>query len=226
LQNTSGASSEDDIEKLVAKPTSPRKPGRPSGSHNKKPTEKEYVPPPAQVDAAPNKPSYRYEIPRPRNNAKPDPAKGDGYEITHDGTGVFDQRETFGYLSHFNDLYEALENMQKEIFELSKSHFGFEINDDDAKTRYLMTLSKELTNELVRYAGLIATGGPAAAAGWEEIFLTAELRTALAAGVIWQALKQHIFESLWFGASEEQLKIMEQGEFDMKSDECGECLSN
>lgn len=221
LQNTSGA---DEGEEVAPKPTSSRKPGRPPGA-NKKPTEKENKPPAAQLDAAPNKPAYQQEIPRARNNAKPDPAKGDRYEILHeDGeTGIFDQRETFGYLSHYNDLYVELADMQGKILKLSEDHFGFVVDDGDA-TNYLVKLSKEMGKELVRYAGFIAVGGPAAVAGWEEIFLTAELRSALAAGVIWQALKQHVLESLWYGASEEQLRVLEQGEFDMKSDECGECI--
>ena len=180
-------------------------------------------PPKAQTDSAPNKPSYQLEPPRPRNVAKPDPAKGESYAIKKDDDVYFDQRETIGYLMHFQDLHQLVDKMQGNITVCARQFASLEQIAHEDEEGYLSSLQRGLTGELRRYAGFIAVGGPCGVAGWEEIFLNSQLRQALVAGVIWLALKQHVFESLWFGADEELMKKMEAKELEMKGNEDGKC---
>ena len=160
-------------------------------------------------------------MPRRRNNAKPDPAKGDSYEMKEGEHVVFDSRETYGYLMHYDDLYKHVSKMQDKILDIGNYFAQWDIGRE-ASAKYLRALDAGLSEEARTYIGCIATGGPCGLAGWEEILLDLELRKALVAGMIWKALKEHVFESLWFGAEPHRTKEMEDLEYDMKGTDCGE----
>jgi hypothetical protein len=173
------------------------------------------------LSARPNKPSRKLEAPRPRNVAKPDPAKGASYAILDEERNITgDTRQKMAYLQHYDDLYTSLIQLQNYIQGLATAYFSYEV-DVQEKSYWLENLGRNLSDEFVRYAGFIGVGGACAVAGWEEILLTPQLRAALAAGVIWLVLKQHVFSSLYFGAAEEQYELFRDLELQMTKEECG-----
>jgi hypothetical protein len=175
---------------------------------------------PPQISAKPEKPSHDFDFDRQRARNKPDLAEGQSYENLHGEEVVFDERESLCYLNHYTDVFDAVNDVQSTILSVAKVYFGYSL-DDDEKRQWLQRLDKKMTEELRRYAGFVAVGGPCAAAGWEEIFLEPDLRSALAAGLIWKALKQHVFDELWFGATESQLKQLKKREEELRKEECG-----
>ena len=176
--------------------------------------------PEAQISARPDRPSTMRVVQRPRNIAKPDPAQGQKYDLNRDGQLVGDIREVSGYLHQYEDLYDDLNEMQERILELATDHFRDNI-PTGGMANYLQTLDGRMTPELQRYVGYLAVGGPCGLAGWEEIFLDSQLRIALVAGVIWRALKQHVFEALWFGADAAINAQLEENEVQLKGQDDG-----
>lgn len=174
----------------------------------------------------PNKASFRLENRGPRAAGKPDPAVGPPYEVERDGEIICDLRQTHSYLHQYNDLYDGVHELQEKIEELARSFTGGKV-DSQAFTKedWLLDLDENMSPELQRYVGFLAVGGPCGVAGWEEVFLNTELRVALVAAIVWKALKEHVFEALWFGASRRVNQELEELEIDMKGQECGMCLS-
>ncbi|EME82946.1 uncharacterized protein MYCFIDRAFT_90185 [Pseudocercospora fijiensis CIRAD86] len=73
-------------------------------------------------------------------------------------------------------------------------------------------LGKPENAQVVRYIGCLAIGGPKGEDGWAELLADQGCRKALVVGIIGRALKEHVFGSLWFGATAEQLTRLEDME--------------
>jgi hypothetical protein len=63
---------------------------------------------------------------------------------------------------------------------------------------------------LIRYIGRLAMGGPAGEQGWIELLADRQCREALVMAVVGRALKEHVFDDLLFGASEEVKEALHQ----------------
>ncbi|KXT05222.1 hypothetical protein AC578_8417 [Pseudocercospora eumusae] len=81
-----------------------------------------------------------------------------------------------------------------------------------APTFFRDLLAKAENAQLVRYIGCLAIGGAKGEAGWEELVSDQACRKALVVGIVGRALKEHVFGSLWFGATADQLKQLEDME--------------
>ncbi|KXT15697.1 hypothetical protein AC579_116 [Pseudocercospora musae] len=81
-----------------------------------------------------------------------------------------------------------------------------------APTFFRDLLAKPENAQLVRYIGCLAIGGSKGEAGWQELVSDQACRKALVVGIVGRALKEHVFGSLWFGATADQLKQLEDME--------------
>jgi hypothetical protein len=64
--------------------------------------------------------------------------------------------------------------------------------------------------KLVRYIGFLAQGGANGLHSWEELLTDEEGLTALVVGIVGHALKEHVFSSLWFGGTPEEIDLLEK----------------
>ena len=67
------------------------------------------------------------------------------------------------------------------------------------------------------YAGFVCSGGPVGEKSWDELLVRSDLRQAMVCGIINRVLKEHVLNSLLFGATTEQtkeLKAMERKQVD------------
>lgn len=62
---------------------------------------------------------------------------------------------------------------------------------------------------LIRYIGCLADGGPNGVEDWDNLLAGSETMTALLAGIISAALREHIFSALWLGGTSEQIEELE-----------------
>ncbi|KAL2350005.1 hypothetical protein BJ546DRAFT_1084974 [Cryomyces antarcticus] len=102
--------------------------------------------------------------------------------------------------AHFT---ESLCKLRNAVAAFAIAHFCFTI-PEAVQADTLAKIAVTATPELIRYAGFIAVGGPDGRAGWEKMFVQKNERSALAFGLLGHALKEHVFDSLLFGASAEQ----------------------
>lgn len=63
--------------------------------------------------------------------------------------------------------------------------------------------------QLVRYIACLAQGGPKREESWRELLANPERRVALVVGIIGTALKEHVFNELWFGGTDEEIGALE-----------------
>ena len=64
-----------------------------------------------------------------------------------------------------------------------------------------------------RYIGCLAQGGKENVAGWRKLLADTTCRRALVIGILGRALKEHVFDELYFGATaelREKLELLEQ----------------
>ncbi|TKA81718.1 hypothetical protein B0A49_00607 [Cryomyces minteri] len=90
------------------------------------------------------------------------------------------------------DFTECLCTLRNAVAAFATAHFCFTI-PEAVQADTLAKIAVTATPELIRYAGFIAVGGPNGRAGWEEIFVQKNERSALAFGLLGHALKEHCF---------------------------------
>ncbi|KAF2140098.1 uncharacterized protein K452DRAFT_60798 [Aplosporella prunicola CBS 121167] len=100
----------------------------------------------------------------------------------------------------------------------ANDYFNFEIPQAEKKT-IIPTLRKHLSREAAAIVGFIADGGPKGKKGWEELFFEPELRRGLVIAIIGFVLQEHVFGSLCFGATEEQIAELHEDEIEQRDDE-------
>lgn len=84
------------------------------------------------------------------------------------------------------------------------------------KSDVLSPLLRIENQQLIRYIGLLAIGGKSGKEGWQALLSDSVCRHGLISGIIGRALKEKVFEELWFGAEaglNERLKEQERDLF-------------
>ena len=76
----------------------------------------------------------------------------------------------------------------------------------------LTEIIKDWNEQLVRYVGCIAQGGIKGEEDWKDLLTDQKCRQALVLGVLGRALKEHVFNHLCFGGSEQLLDELSQQE--------------
>ncbi|EMC99318.1 hypothetical protein BAUCODRAFT_154961 [Baudoinia panamericana UAMH 10762] len=73
-------------------------------------------------------------------------------------------------------------------------------------------LAAKSHQQLVRYIGYLALGGPNGRTSWEALIASDECRRSLVWAITSHSLKEHVFDALWFGASEAEEKELQDQE--------------
>lgn len=119
------------------------------------------------------------------------------------------------------EIRDALWEMTSQIQDFAKQHFSFQVTDE-AQLRAVLPI---LPKETVKIIGVVASGGPGGAKGWEELFLESQKRQALVCAIVGNVLVEQVLQHLFFGGSKVQLEQMgrvqdllkhEDGEFASK----------
>lgn len=106
-----------------------------------------------------------------------------------------------------NDICNLLNKLKDQIKEFA-ADFS-KITQPDA----LSSLFKLDNSQLVRYIGLLALGRKGGENGWKELLSDPECRSALVVGIISRALKEKVFDELYFGCDDklhEELKKQQE----------------
>lgn len=77
---------------------------------------------------------------------------------------------------------------------------GFKTRPEHARTDVLSQLFRPESELLVRYIGSIALGGGKGSEGWQELLADEASCKAVVWGVVGKALKENVFDQLYFGA--------------------------
>lgn len=114
--------------------------------------------------------------------------------------------------SNDEDMCEQIDSLKQQI-----AHFvdDFPPRPKKAKSDVLSQLLQAENEILVRYVGSIAMGDGNGAEGWQEVLTDNASRSAVVWGVLGKALKDNVFDELYFGAWPElqaKLEQMERGQ--------------
>lgn len=106
------------------------------------------------------------------------------------------------------EIRDGLRQLTFQIRDLAASYFGF-----PADVTRLRSVLSSLPRETVGIIGCVASGGPGGAKGWASLFLEAEKREALVCAVVGNVVVEQVFQHLFFGGTEEQVKAMGEIQF-------------
>jgi len=76
----------------------------------------------------------------------------------------------------------------------------------------------ESNEQAVRYIGSIAIGGKKGERSWEDLIRDRACRRALVLGLVGRALKEWVFDELWFGCLGEESQALEEADMDFLDD--------
>lgn len=100
------------------------------------------------------------------------------------------------------EIRDALWEMTSQIQDFANQHFSFQVTDEAQLRAVLPTIPKET----VKIIGVVASGGPDGAKGWEELFLDSQKRQALVCAIVGNVLVEQVLKHLFFGGSKVQLE--------------------
>lgn len=83
------------------------------------------------------------------------------------------------------------------------------------KSDVLSPLLKAENRQLVRYIGLLALGGKGGRDGWRTLLSDEVCRRGLVCGIVGRALKETVFDELYFGAAAELSEKLKEQEQDL-----------
>lgn len=99
------------------------------------------------------------------------------------------------------EIRDGVWKMMDQIEDFAKVHFDFTVDE----TRLRPALDS-LAKETVKIIGCVASGGPAGARGWEDLFLSTEKRQALVCAIIGNVIVEQVFQHMFFGGTSAQIK--------------------
>lgn len=115
-------------------------------------------------------------------------------------------------------IVEYMKVFKKPPSEIELAKFAMERKKQPRKVE-LTEIIKDWNEQLVRYIGCIAQGGGNGEGDWTILLTDQKCRQALVLGVIGRALKEHVFNHLYFGGSEQLLdELSQQEKAKMKAD--------
>ena len=117
-----------------------------------------------------------------------------------------------------DEICEGVLSLLQDIITFSKSFEPFSEVDLPKKEEYLLRLLKPENKRLVRYVGYLTNSGAGRQLYWANLFFNTVRRRGLVVGIISHALREHVFEDLWFGGSEEEKAELFKMEVDQVDD--------
>jgi hypothetical protein len=100
------------------------------------------------------------------------------------------------------EIRDGVWKMMDQIKAFAKEHFRFEFKDK----KRLRAAFESMPKETVTIIGCVASGGPAGASGWEDLFVDSDKRQALVCAIIGNVLVEQVFQHMFFGGTAEQIK--------------------
>lgn len=121
--------------------------------------------------------------------------------------------------ARINDLVQGIQTFARETF---TSGTAQELDDQDV---FLDLLLQPEHKQLVRYITCLSMAGKGGEQAWVEFFKDESCCRAVVAGIVGRALKEHVFNDLFFGASDAQRARLEETEWeDAANNNDGKCL--
>ncbi|KAF1354435.1 hypothetical protein EJ07DRAFT_133204 [Lizonia empirigonia] len=127
----------------------------------------------------------------------------------HDAAAMLKDLQEPAYVCCDTEIRDGVWKMMDQIEDFAKVHFDFTVDE----TRLRPAL-ESLAKETVKIIGCVASGGPAGARGWEDLFLTADKRQALVCAIIGNVVVEQVFQHMFFGGTEAQIKEMAAIQFE------------
>ncbi|KAF3037987.1 hypothetical protein E8E12_008010 [Didymella heteroderae] len=112
------------------------------------------------------------------------------------------------------EIRDGVWKMMDQIEALAKEHFSFELRD----RKSLRAAFQIMPKETVKIIGCVASGGPAGASGWEDLFIDSNKRQALVCAIIGNVLVEQVFQHIFFGGTKEQIKDIAAIQFKHRND--------
>ncbi|KAJ4330096.1 hypothetical protein N0V95_010105, partial [Ascochyta clinopodiicola] len=123
-------------------------------------------------------------------------------EYGHDTAAMLEDLQEPAYVCRDTEIRDGLRKMINQIEDFAKAYFSFTVNDHSLLRPALESMEKET----VSIVGCVASGGPAGASGWEDLFLAPDKRQALVCAIIGNVLVEQVFQHMFFGGTEAQIQ--------------------
>ena len=133
----------------------------------------------------------------------------------HDTAALLEDLQEPAYVCRDAEIRDGVCKLTKQIEDFAKEQFVFVIEDG---TR-LRSAFESMAPETVKIIGCVASGGPAGASGWKDLFLTADKRQALVCAIIGNVLVEQVFQHLFFGGTEDQIKEVAAIQFEHRNED-------
>ena len=117
---------------------------------------------------------------------------------------ILDDLQEPEYACRDIEIRDGVWKLMDQIEAFAKQHFSFKLTDKKRLRPALESLHKET----VKIIGCVASGGPAGASGWEDLFIESDKWQALVCAIISNVIVEQIFQHMSFGGTEQQIKAV------------------
>ncbi|KAJ4316513.1 hypothetical protein N0V94_005432, partial [Neodidymelliopsis sp. IMI 364377] len=154
------------------------------------------------VSSSPQQPHTTSTESKEKWSNKPNRRAREILETNPSSTALLRDLQEPAYVCRDTEIRDGVWKMMSQMEDLVNKHFDFEISH---ATRLRSTF-ESLAPETVKIIGCVASGGPAGASGWEDLFLIKEKRKALVCAIVGNVLVQQVFEHIFIGGTEAQIR--------------------
>jgi hypothetical protein len=120
------------------------------------------------------------------------------------------------------EIRDAMWDVTDLMESFVEDHFGFVLEG-----KLMPAFFKRFSLETAKVIGCVASGGPGGVAGWHALFIDPVKRKALVMGIMGNVLVEQVFQHIFFGGQERDVKEMtelqkehkdEDGKFAIRTD--------
>lgn len=129
-------------------------------------------------------------------STKPNRRAREVLEDNHDPAVLLEDLQEPAYACHDMEIRDGIRKTMSQIEDFANAHFDFEIEDNTL----LRPALKSMAKETAKIIACVASGG------WEELFLASDKRKALVCAIIGNVLVEQVFQHIFFGGTEAQIK--------------------
>lgn len=119
------------------------------------------------------------------------------------------------YVCVDTEIGDSADDIMQQIQAFAEDNFNFAVSD----RRLLRLALKSLSKETVKIIGCVASGGPAGAEGWKDLFLETDKRKALVCAIIGNVLSEQVLQHLFFGGTAAQIQAVADIQFQHKDED-------
>lgn len=123
-------------------------------------------------------------------------------ENLYSPAAILDDLQEPEYACRDIDIRDGVWKMMDQIKAFAEKHFSFKLTDKKCPRAAIESMPRET----VKIIGCVASGGPAGASGWEDLFIDSDKRQALVCAIVGNVVLEQVFQHMFFGGTEEQIK--------------------